>query len=248
MIKNLVGEEWRDIEGFEGRYQVSNMGRVKSLPRDKVMWNCVQHFDEIIMSPGDNGNGYKIVNLCKNSKQKINYVHRLVSKAFLPNPNGYKYVNHKDEIKSHNWADNLEWCTAKYNNNYGNNTKMGRARIREKLRKPICQYTIDGVFIRKFDAGVDVRKYGLKRSNISYNVEGHTKSSSGYVFIFEGEKFNFTSHISNYIYKYDLNNNYICNFRGYSKAEEDNSNCKIIRGLKKSGEHTAIIDGFKYVF
>ena len=103
-------EIWKDIEGYDGMYQVSNLGRVKSFK------NC----KERILSSGTTKKNYKFVILSKNDIRKNFQVHRLVAMTFLPNPDNLPQVNHKDENPSNNNLENLEWCTAKYNSNYGN--------------------------------------------------------------------------------------------------------------------------------
>ena len=102
-------EIWKDITGYEGLYQVSNLGRVKSLKNDK----------EKILKPVISSKGYLFVNLCKQGKQKPTNIHRIVAKAFIPNPNNLPIINHKDEDKTNNCVNNLEWCTYQYNNTYG---------------------------------------------------------------------------------------------------------------------------------
>lgn len=105
-------EEWRDIEGYEGKYQVSNEGRVKSLDYHR------QGFEKVL-KPNTHVRGYKRVGL-SDGKGIITlyFVHRLVAKAFIPNPNNYPMINHKDENPANNNVENLEWCTAQYNNTY----------------------------------------------------------------------------------------------------------------------------------
>ena len=111
-----MNEIWRDIPGYEGKYQVSNTGEVKSLNYN--------HTGEIkLLKQGIKKKGYRQVNLYKNGKVKHHLVHRLVAIAFIPNPNNYKEVNHKDEDPSNNNVKNLEWCTREYNNNYGTRNK-----------------------------------------------------------------------------------------------------------------------------
>lgn len=125
MIKNLTNEIWKDIKGYEGLYQISNIGRVKSHPRIK---GCIYH-KEKILSPHDNGNGYLCVDLYGgNNNRRKYYIHRLVAEMFIQNPNDYPIVNHKDENRKNNIVANLEWCTYKYNLNYGNvRYKMSKA-------------------------------------------------------------------------------------------------------------------------
>jgi hypothetical protein len=109
-------EIWKDIPGYEGSYQVSNYGRVKRL--EHIAPNNIR-LSEKISTQFKNQNGYMIVILSKNGEGKKFQVHRLVAQAFLPNPNNLPFVNHKDESRIHNNVENLEWCTAKYNSNYG---------------------------------------------------------------------------------------------------------------------------------
>ena len=105
-------EIWRDVEGYEGLYQVSNLGRVKSL-------NYRRTGKEKILKPIKIKKQYMNVKLCKNGKLKQYMIHRLVAKAFIPNPDNKEQVNHINEIKTDNRAENLEWCDRSYNVNYG---------------------------------------------------------------------------------------------------------------------------------
>lgn len=112
-------EIWKDIKGYEGLYQISNLGNIKSLRK----WNGARgkHYYEPcerILTPTDNGYGYSIIGLQKNCIRKNHYVHRLVAEAFIPNPNNYPQINHKDYNRKNNNVDNLEWCTSKQNTQY----------------------------------------------------------------------------------------------------------------------------------
>jgi len=115
-------EIWKDIKGFEGKYQVSNLGNVRSLRFRN------QNFSKDLTQKINN-KGYKVVNLTDNSKNKPALVHRLVAMAFVDNPNNYPIVNHKDENPQNNHADNLEWCTYSYNTSYSMNIHPERKRI-----------------------------------------------------------------------------------------------------------------------
>lgn len=107
-------EIWKDIKGYEGVYQVSNYGNVRSLKKWDL--NKRAFIDaETLIKPTDNGNGYDIIGLRIITKRKNFYVHRLVAETFIDNPMGLKYVNHKDYDKKNNCVDNLEWCTQKEN-------------------------------------------------------------------------------------------------------------------------------------
>jgi hypothetical protein len=121
----LPKQIWKDISGYEGLYQVSNTGKVRSL-------NYRHTGKTKVMKPSTNKLGYKCVNLCKDGKRKIYFIHRLVALAFIPNPNNYPIINHKDENPSNNAVWNLEWCTYEYNNNYGNRNKKLSEAIKGK--------------------------------------------------------------------------------------------------------------------
>lgn len=103
----IMEEIWKPIEGYEGLYEISSYGRVKSLKRN------------IILIPKKEPTGYLRCNLYLNKNMKTVSIHRLVAQAFLPNPDGLPQVNHRDEDKTNNRVENLEWCTVKYNNDYG---------------------------------------------------------------------------------------------------------------------------------
>lgn len=113
-------EQWKDIENYEGLYQVSDEGRVRNISKNPYK----------LMKPHYNQRGYLLVALSKNGLPLHKLVHRLVAEAFIPNPNNLPQVNHKDEKKDNNQVLNLEWCDNKYNSRYG--TRGGR--IGEKLR------------------------------------------------------------------------------------------------------------------
>ena len=108
-MENFDNEQWRDIAGYEGMYQVSDLGRVRSLKFGKTR----------VLRPGKNNNGYLRVNLKKDGSRKNFLVHRLVAQAFIPNDDESKnQVNHINECKQNNRASNLEWCDCRYNNTY----------------------------------------------------------------------------------------------------------------------------------
>lgn len=110
-------EIWRDIKGFEGLYQVSNLGRVKSLPKYTYSRGYPQLRKEKILRPGYTGKNRCYATVVLNDGKGYK-VHRLVAQAFIPNPDNLPQVNHKDENPFNNCADNLEWCTNQYNVNY----------------------------------------------------------------------------------------------------------------------------------
>lgn len=164
-------EIWKDILGYEGLYQVSNFGRVKSLKFGK----------ERILKPGINKYGYLHVVLSKNNKQKNFYVHRLVAEAFISNPHNYPCVNHKDENPLNNNVENLEWCTASYNSNYGTrNERMSKSKINGKRSKIVIQYNLDGTFVREWPSAMECERNGFEHSLIIYCCQGKRKTHKGF--------------------------------------------------------------------
>lgn len=177
----IMGNEiWKDVEGYEGLYQVSNLGRVRSL--DRVTYNpvqpgCVRHGK--LIKPQKRGR-YLFNALRKDGEAKQISIHRLVASAFVPNPNNYPVVNHKNENKYDNRAENLEWCTQKYNCNYGQrNRKTG-----DKHFKPVMSIDKFGN-TEKFESILAASKsIGLCRSTIGNAVTGRNKTAGGKKWVF----------------------------------------------------------------
>jgi len=187
----MTKEEWRDIAGYEGRYQVSNMGRVKSLERTVVGKNGSQRtIRERILKPDTTHDDYLQVKLYKGcGKKKIFKVHRLVCEAFHENPENKPCVNHIDENKANNAVSNLEWCTVKENNNHGTrNTRAGKA-IAKALNKQVGQYTRDGKLIKVWQSTMEVeRQLGFANGAISAVARGERKTAYGYVWKYIDEE------------------------------------------------------------
>ncbi len=129
-----MNEIWKDIRGYEGFYQVSNLGRVKTLSRKVLRENQTKPFftKERITSGTDHGNGYKYVSLTH--PRKNYYVHRLVAETFIPNPDNKKCVNHKDFDRANNNVENLEWCTHKENSEYSSDN-LSRSKLSNSIMK-----------------------------------------------------------------------------------------------------------------
>ena len=129
-------EIWKNIEGYEGKYQVSNLGQVKSMIGQ-----------EKVLHPKKHRNGHLQIGLHKDKKRTTMYIHRLVAQAFIPNPDNLPCVNHKDENPNNNNVDNLEWCTQKYNCNYG--TRVDRIMETKKQQyKKIYKYSFNEYSIK----------------------------------------------------------------------------------------------------
>ena len=169
-------EEWRDIKGYEGKYQISNYGRVRSLSK-KIR---TRNSKEGIMVTSVDSYGYKNVTLSR----KTHKVHRLVAVAFIENIHQYPCVNHKDENKENNRVDNLEWCSYKYNSNYGTRNK----RISQNGGRKIVQMDLEGNDIRIWDSIAQAANYfGVKRTTICGCCAGRQHTSCGYKWRYANE-------------------------------------------------------------
>lgn len=153
-------EEWRDIAGYEGLYQVSNLGRVRSLnyrqtKRRKILKSLNKE--------------YKSVGLYKDNKSKMLAIHRLVAEAFIPNIDNLPCVNHIDKDKHNNNANNLEWCTCQYNTQYSKAI-------------PVIQYDLQDNYIQEFVSSAEAqRKTKIGRNHICECCKGKRKTAGGYV-------------------------------------------------------------------
>ena len=159
-------EIWRAIKGFEGLYEVSNLGRVKSLERVSSLGRRV---NEKILSPGKDKDGYLFVILYRDGKHITYKSHRLVLSTFNPVENMENLeVNHMDEDKENNNLTNLEWCTRKENCNHGTrNARVSEKLTNGKLSIPISQLSLDGKYIRSWKSASDAeREEGFNHGNI----------------------------------------------------------------------------------
>ncbi|GIO42490.1 NUMOD4 domain-containing protein [Paenibacillus apis] len=176
-----TAEIWKDVEGFEGLYKISNKGRVYSLYKHKVMrWKI-------------NNRKYRQIALTKEEKVKYYLVHRLVAMHFVPNPKGLPQVNHKDENKDNNDADNLEWCTNHYNALYGTRverTTMNRSyrESRQRMRRKAVGHPVNGGDPIYLDALKDAELYGFTRTGVKNCCSGKSKTHRGYVWQYNDGK------------------------------------------------------------
>lgn len=150
-------EIWKDIQGYEGLYQVSNLGQVKSLAKFKGT-NYKQFIAERIMKQKDNGFGYLTVGIRRSGKSTTTYIHRLVAQAFIPNPDNLPEVNHIDGNKLNNAADNLEWCDRAENERHAYKSGLKKVGEGNVLSKKIAQYTLDGVLVKTYPNARFVKK------------------------------------------------------------------------------------------
>lgn len=191
MVKNngddyMNKEIWKDIKGFEKRYQVSNLGRIKSLSKfinNNPNYDSIGYYSkEKILKPFYNAKGYQLVKLYKNNEKYTKKVHRLVAEAFIPNYENKLQVNHIDGNKQNNKIENLEWCTNQENQKHSWKYNLHKRRIgkENKLSKSVNQYDLQGNFIKLWDSVEEARKV-LHISNISSVCNGKRNKAGGFI-------------------------------------------------------------------
>ena len=177
-------EIWKDVENYEGLYQVSNLGRVRSLERDVFFPNgTIHHLKEKMLAPNLDRYGYQYVQLYKNGKSKGMFVHRLVAMAFIPNLENKSQINHKNEVKTDNVVENLEWCTSVYNINYG--TRTTRAVQNRRSYKLGNNPSAKAVFCEELNKTFDCAKraeqeLGIWGTSIIKVCKGKRKTAGGF--------------------------------------------------------------------
>lgn len=169
----MENEIWKDILGYEGHYQISNLGRIKSIKNNKIK----------ILKLNKDKKGYILISLSKNGKHKTYKVHRLVAIVFIPNPDNKPEVNHIDAVRSNNNVNNLEWVTSKENTAHQiklGNHYTGGAEIRK--RKVIKYDLKTGKEIKEYNSCIEAAKDngGNCSANISYVCNGKRKQYKGY--------------------------------------------------------------------
>ena len=175
-------EEWRDIAGYEGKYQISNFGRVKSLPRfiksgksrNRKGYRLKK---ESIIQPSVSYNGYLYVGLSNNNKVSCFRINRLVAQEFIPNPDNLPTVDHINRNRIDNRIENLRWASMKMQCN--NSDIKSRIKV---ISKSVKQYTKDGIFIAEYESVSEAeRQTGICHSSISEYCNGKRKSAGGYI-------------------------------------------------------------------
>jgi hypothetical protein len=197
-------EVWKDIPGYEGYYQASTTGTIRSVGRWVKVGEGRRYLPGRMLKQHKDPKGYYRVSLCKDGKSKVFKAHRLIALTFIPNPKNYPMINHKDEVPCHNWVHNIEWCDAAYNNSYGTAKQRQSAKLRGRplyhfrgeknfmYGKHICrgdhpyarkvaQMDMDGNIIKihgcLIDAGESV---GVTGGSIAHVCKGRMATCRGY--------------------------------------------------------------------
>ena len=215
-------EIWKDIEDFEGQYQVSNLGRIKSLKREANCGKGKIIIKERILKNMIGKHGYYYVHLGKNGCKNAKTVHRLVAKAFINNNDNFPVVNHIDGNKRNNNVQNLEWCT------YSKNIKHAYINnLKKPPEKEVLQYDTNGKFIKKWKSGkVAAQKLNINYCHISSCCTGKSKIAGGFIWKHANEDkideyinpIDYMKKSLKRIKQYDINGNFIAQYNSISEA------------------------------
>lgn len=186
-----MNEVWKPVKGYEDLYEVSNYGRVRSVDHYTTVVQKSRTYNIFrkgqVLTPKPRHHGYLAVPLYGRGghatrNMRSFSVHRLVAEAFVENPNGYTEVNHKDEDKTNNRAENLEWCTRQYNTTYGTcQSRRVRKGADNPRSKAVNQYTRDGELVRRFESVNEIRRCGFSVGNVWKCLNGKYSHAYGYV-------------------------------------------------------------------
>lgn len=182
-VADIDGEEWRDIPGYEGLYQISSKGRARSIFCESTRSGCKYTLKQRILKPTITNYGYAMVGLTdKDGKMRLVLIHRLVALAFLPNPDGLPVINHKDENKLNNCVENIEWCTRAYNNSYNDAAKKRG----KSFMRPVC-VNKDGKCIMEFESILaTAQHFGVSPNTIHTRLKhGYKSKDYGYTFTYK---------------------------------------------------------------
>lgn len=192
-LDDLDGEVWKDIPRLDCKYAISNYGRLKSLSRSFVAKDGKKYNKpEKIVRLAITRQGYCAFRPSVNGFLGQESIHRLVAEMFVPNPNCLPYINHKDENPSNNIVENLEWCTPKYNSNYGTCQSRRAKTLSDNLNavsELINQYNVDGSYIRSFRGKKEIVSAGLCYETVRRCCRHLQKRANGFVYRFDGDPF-----------------------------------------------------------
>lgn len=181
-------EIWKDVPGYEGLYHVSNLGRVKRLPYQLIgrtigkKKEYIREFPERVMKATICANGYYRVTLSKDGKLYYKYIHRIVAETFIPNPDSLPCINHKDENRTNNNVNNLEWCSYSYNNSYGNARYKFSKSYSINHSRAVEMLSLSGEKIREFSSVKEAAIFvGGTSTSIDRAIAKIRKTAYGYI-------------------------------------------------------------------
>lgn len=182
ILHSIIGEVWKPIKDFPN-YVVSNRGRVYSFAREEIYCGVIRMRHGRFLVPRLGKQGYLYVALCKEGHTSTKKIHRLVAEAFLDNPNNLECVNHKDECRTNNNVENLEWCTVAYNVTYGDAKKKAQKRFIETgWAKGVEQYDMNGNLIGVFSSiSESSRNSASSMAGICSCCRGSRNSDNGFI-------------------------------------------------------------------
>lgn len=229
--KNLDGEVWKKVEDYP-MYAISNYGRLKRIERYAKKSNgkgkmVTHHYPEKIVKQSFNTLGYLMYRPSRDGHLGCVSIHRLVAKAFIPNPDNLPQVNHKDENPSNNRVSNLEWCTQRYNINYGTCQERRAATLRKNIRHKcfiVKQYTLDGKLVKEYIGKSEIVEAGFCYDSIVHCCKHQTQSAYGYVWRRNNDPFTSINYHYNtdsckkIVLCYDMDMNFVAEYFGTKEA------------------------------
>lgn len=184
----FMEEIWKDIEGYKDYYQISNLGRVKALKRRIIKSNNYRNTKERILKINKSSNGYLTISLSMFCNGKTFRIHRLISVAFIDNPENKPCINHIDGNKFNNTIENLEWCTYSenaihaYKNGLRIPSALGKLGINNKGSKLVYQYDLEGNYINQYNGTQEAhRMTGVHQGNIAACARGKYSHAGGFI-------------------------------------------------------------------
>lgn len=190
-LEDFEGEEWRDVKGYEKRLSISNYGRLKRKSFDVYhpKTDSYTTYKEMILKVKKNHRGYYIISRNLLEKNINKSIHRLAAETFIPNIDNLEFVNHKDENKENNTISNLEWCTPKYNSNYGQAREKMKKTIKERGRsKSVILYSYEGEVVKEYNTMMEAAiDNNVTNTSVADCCLGKTSASHGLHFRFKGD-------------------------------------------------------------